>query len=115
MNPDTSGEDRGTLCEVVRRRLRKFDIPSVKDPTGDGGPASDDVSWDVAIDDSNACSVSAVVAIAFTFAGEVDAAARVGNLAAENFDDVDPREAREPGRRGVGACGLWVCGVEFAC
>ena len=57
------------------------------------------------VEDCKECSVSAVVATALTVDGELDAAARVGRRAAENREEVDAREAREPGRNGVGACG----------
>jgi len=79
-------------------------IPSDSEPCGDGGPPLAEISRGGDIEDK-LCSVIAVVAAAFTAAGEVEGDASVGSRAAENLEDEETRDAREPGRSGDGTCG----------
>lgn len=102
---DANGEDRGTWCDVVRRLLRKIlVIPSDNEPCGDGGPLMVEYSCGGDIDDKS-CSVRAVVATAFTEVGEAETDASGGSRTAENLEDEEPRDAREPGRSGDGMYG----------
>lgn len=82
-------------------------IPSDTEPCGDGGPPSAENSCGGDIEDK-LCSVKAVVATAFTAAGEAETDASGGSRTAENLEDEEPRDAREPGRSGDGTYGAWV-------
>lgn len=81
-------------------------IPSDNEPCGDGGPPLAEYSCGGDIEDKS-CSVRAVVATAFTAVGEAETDARGGSRAAENLEEEEPRDAREPGRSGDGICGAW--------
>lgn len=98
--PDPKGDARATWCEAVRRRfINNCDIPSESDSDGDGGPASNAGSDEKGTAE-NMGSVNAVVAAAFTAAGEVVTVANVGGRAEDILDVVESRDAREPGRKG---------------
>ena len=102
---DTLGAaPRGMWYDAVRRRCvcaRRDDTPPVGELAGEGAPDVPALppsgAWDASVE--MACSDTAVVGIAFA------AADPRGRRAAENLDEVEPREAREPGRRGEGCEG----------
>lgn len=121
----------GRWYDVVRRRCvcdSRWLIPIVGEPSGDGmlellrapGIPTATVSLEpepepdpepvpeVGVVDSveMACSEMAVVGIAFAVAA--DGTPPKGIRAVEKRDEVDPREARDPGRRGEGSDGAWM-------
>jgi hypothetical protein len=99
-DPDPKGDARATWYDAVRRRcINNCDIPSESDFDGDGGPASNAGSDDNGTAE-NVGSVNAVVATAFTAAGELVTVASVGGRAEDILDVVESRDAREPGRNG---------------
>lgn len=100
LDPDPKSDARATWCDAVRRRLDKnCDIPSENDSDGDGGAARNAGSDENGPAESMG-SASAVVAAAFTVAGELVTVANVGGRADDILDVVESRDAREPGRNG---------------
>ena len=100
---------RGIWYDAVRRRCVCARSPPVGDPAGEGTaepvvepPESGEAVVVVAASEEIACSETAVVGIAFA------AAAPKGMRAAEKRDEDEPRDAREPGRRGMGCAGALV-------
>lgn len=110
-----------TECDVVRRRCvcdNRLTIPPVGESSGDGTydpaiapgipivsepePEPDD-GVDASVD--TACSEIAVVGIAFATAPGV---APNGIRPLENWDEDEPRDARDPGRSGDGWAGRWI-------
>lgn len=107
-------EFRGvTWYEVVRRRFMRLDIPSVGDSSGEGrldscGRSAKPMDGDTV---ATACSEIAVVATAFAIPG----APPNGIRPPENLDDVDALDAREPGRKYDGPCGVCAWDTDPVC
>jgi hypothetical protein len=102
------------MCETVLLLFRiKLDIPSKTEPSGDG--VAGDVNG-LSGDEGEGIecrSVRAVVAAAFAMApeDEEEALPMSGIRPTENLDPAEPREARDPGRKGEERLGI-CCGVD---
>lgn len=84
-------------------------MSSVIEPSGEGEPDPDEVG-----EGSIVCSDNAIVADALATLGKPDETlfANGGLRPAENLEDDDIREAREPGRIGEGIPGTCVRGTD---
>jgi hypothetical protein len=104
-----SGDGRGTWYDDVRRRWccsTWFVIPSMIDSSGEGDGEGD--GWTPAPPAAISCAgcseiASAVVAAALAALADAPKLS-VGIRALEKRDDVELRDAREPGRSGDGRC-----------